>query len=64
MNGRQRARWYADQVSDLQRLQKQTREAPAEAVLLGQALQKLREARDLALASAGGVDEEDDHGKS
>ena len=53
MNGRQRARWYADQVSDLQRLHRQTREAPAEAVLVLHAIQKLHEARQLALASEG-----------
>lgn len=59
MNGRQRARWYADQVSDLEKLQKQARGRP-DAALLDQAVECLRAAREEALADVprdeGGVE--------
>lgn len=49
MNGRQRARWYADQVSDLERLQKQARGRP-DSDDLAQAISRLRDAREKALS--------------
>jgi hypothetical protein len=49
MNGRQRAKWYADAISDLQRLQKQARGRVDDAPLRI-AVDKLREARELALS--------------
>jgi hypothetical protein len=51
MNGKQRARWYADLISGGQRLRRQARGA-ADSVLLDAALVKLGEARALALALA------------
>jgi hypothetical protein len=50
MNGKQRARWYADLISDAQRLQKKARGC-ADATPLGAALAKLGDARALALAA-------------
>ena len=47
MNGRQRARWYADVISDLQRAQKQARGNPDEE-LVGSAITMLQAARTRA----------------
>jgi hypothetical protein len=60
MNGKQRAKWYADAISDLQRLQKQARGRVDDAPLRT-AVEKLREARELAL-SVGTEPGGDDHG--
>ena len=51
MNGRQRAVRLADKITDLQRLQRQFKGKP-EALPLGQAIAKLGEARQLALADS------------
>jgi hypothetical protein len=51
MNGRQRARWYADAISDLQRAHKQARGSSDEP-LVSEAIEKLRAARLHALANA------------
>jgi hypothetical protein len=59
MNGRQRAKWYADAISDLQRLQKQARGRIDDAPLRV-ALDKLREARDLALSVSFETNEKGD----
>ena len=55
MNGKQRARWIADAISDLQRIQKQSRGKPEDGDLT-QALENLRRAREKALADAGAED--------
>lgn len=57
MNGKHRARWIADQITELQRLQKKTRGKP-EAPLVAAAIEKLAAARTLALADSS--DESDD----
>ena len=58
MNGKHRARWIADQITELQRLQKKTQNKP-EAILVAQAIEKLAAARTLALAdsSEGNADD-------
>ena len=60
MNGKQRARWYANSISDLQRLQKQTRGRIDDAPLRT-ALEKLREARELALSVGPEANGEGEH---
>ena len=57
MNGKHRARWIADQIAELQRLQKKTRGKP-EAPLVAAAIEKLAAARTLALADSS--EESDD----
>ena len=57
MNGRQRATRLAEQISNLQRLQKQFKGSP-DTVPLCQAIERLVEARNLALADRS----EDDNG--
>jgi hypothetical protein len=49
MNGRKRARWYADVISDLQRAHKQAR-GSSDASLISEAIAKLQTARLHALA--------------
>lgn len=49
MNGKQRARWCADVISDVQRLRKHAR-GRADGVILDVALSKLADARLAALA--------------
>ena len=56
MNGKQRARWYADLISDAQRLRKMAH-GHGDALPLDAALSKLFEARTLALAE---MPEDDD----
>lgn len=60
MNGKQRARWYADIISEAQRLRKKTH-GKADAPLLDTVLAKLGEARELALVEvvSGGPDGDD-----
>ena len=63
MNGRQRARWAADIITDLQRLQKRARgrlDAPG----LARALTELAAARAAALAERTNDEEGDDDGSS
>ena len=60
MNGRQRARWYATAISDLQRLQKQARGRVDDAPLQT-AIDKLRDARELALSVTSEPGGEDEH---
>ena len=52
MNGRQRARWAADIVTELQKLQKRSQGKP-EASPLARALVELASARTLMLAERG-----------
>jgi hypothetical protein len=58
LNGKQRSRRYADQISELQRVAKK---AGAERPLVVQAIAKLAEARDLAL-SEGDAESGDEGG--
>ena len=53
MNGKQRARWYADVISDLQRAQKQAAGHLDEELVRG-AVAMLQGARTRALASSDG----------
>jgi hypothetical protein len=48
MNGKHRARWISELISEAQRLHKKARGCPEDA-LLTQALEKLATARDMAL---------------
>jgi len=61
MNGKQRARWYADVISDLQRAQKQATGQPDEE-LLRSAVAMLQGARARALASSDAEKEDPGHG--
>ena len=58
MNGKHRARWIADQITELQRLQKKTRGKP-EAPLVASAIEKLAAARTLALADSSEESDDD-----
>jgi hypothetical protein len=51
MNGKHRARWLAEIISEIQRFHKQAR-GSAEDGLVTQALEKLHTAREKALADA------------
>ena len=55
MNGRQRARWAADIVTELQKLQKRSQGRP-EAAGLARALAELAAARSQMLAEARGAE--------
>jgi hypothetical protein len=55
-NGRHRARWLAEMVSDAQHYVSKAREAP-EADLVRRAASLLQDARKEALSDAGGDDE-------
>jgi hypothetical protein len=58
MNGKHRARWLAEQISELQRFAKK---AGAERPLVTLALARLEEARDVALGE-GESENEDERG--
>lgn len=59
MNGKHRARWIAEQITELQRLQKKTRDRP-EAPFVAEAISKLHQARTLALSDKAEGDDDGD----
>jgi len=59
MNGKHRARWIAEQITELQRLQKKTKGKP-EAPIVAEAISKLHQARSLALSDTVEGDDDGD----